>query len=107
MENQLNSSGNFPRIYNIDPSQGDPEGLDMKEHRVGEFQRPYHLFFLCSTTCSGKRLMRLASRMPRKSRITRTGFHQDTGLFWVEDWKRSGTIPHMMDNGTVEVDQTS
>ena len=35
MENQLNSSGKNPRICNIDPFQGDPEGLGKEEKRVG------------------------------------------------------------------------
>ena len=34
----------FPRIYNIDPSLGDPEGLEKKEHRAGKFQRLDHFF---------------------------------------------------------------
>ena len=37
---------------------------------------------LCSMTSSGKRMMRIASRMPSKSRTTRTGFDQNIGLFW-------------------------
>ena len=47
-------------------------------------------------------MMRIACRMPRKSRITRRGFHQDIGLFWVQVRKRNGTVLHMMDNGTVQ-----
>ena len=43
--------------------------------------------------------MRIASRMPRKSRITQRGPYEDIGLFWVEVQKRGGT---MMDNGTVQ-----
>ena len=37
-------------------------------------------------------MMRIASRMQSKSRITRTGFYQDIGLFWVQFRKRSGTV---------------
>ena len=33
----------FPRIYNIDYSQGDPDGLVEEEHRAGELQGPDHL----------------------------------------------------------------
>ena len=32
------------RIYNIDNSQGDPDGLGDEEHRAGELQRPDHLY---------------------------------------------------------------
>ena len=39
--------------------------------------------------------------MPSMSSISRTGFYQDIGLFWVQVRKRSGTVAHVMDNGTV------
>ena len=44
MENQLNSSRKLRKIYNIDHSQGDPEGLGKKEQRAGDFKRPDHLY---------------------------------------------------------------
>ena len=56
----------------------------------------------CSTTSSGKRMMRIASRMPRKSRITQKGFYQDIGLFWVQVRDRDGEVTRMMDNRTVQ-----
>ena len=61
----------FSRIYNIDPSQGDPEGLGKEENRTGSF------LCLCSMTLSGKRMMIIAFRTPSRSRIIRTGFYQD------------------------------
>ena len=57
---------------------------------------------LRSMTSSEKIMMRNASRMPSKSKITRTGFYRDIGLFWVQVRKRKFTLAHRMDNGTVQ-----
>ena len=42
-EKQLNSSGQFSRIYNIDYSSRDPERLGGEEHPTRVLQRPDHL----------------------------------------------------------------
>ena len=53
-----------------------------------------------SSVCLCSMKMRIASRMPSKSRITRTGFYQDIGLFWVQFRKRDGTKAYSQQNGT-------
>ena len=68
---------NFPRIYNNDPSQGDPEGPGKEENRTGQFQRPDHLYVYVQWHWVDKRMMINAFRTPSRSRILRTGFYQD------------------------------
>ena len=75
--------------------------LERKNIEPEDFKDRIYLC-LCLTIASGKRMMRLACRTPRKSRITQTCFYQDIGLFWVQVLKRDGTVVHMMDNGTVQ-----
>ena len=47
-------------------------------------------------------MMKIASRMPKKSEIMQSGFYQDIQLFWVQVQRGDGTVTLKVDNWTVQ-----
>ena len=82
----------FPWIFIVVYSSWDPERLGERENIQSspKSSRTESSSCQCSMTLSGKRMMRIVFRVPRKSRITRWKSRKDIRHSWVRGRKRSG-----------------
>ena len=77
----------FPRFTTLTIPRVIQKDLARKSIELDHFKDP-SIFMSMFNDIEWKRMMRIASRMPSKSRIIRTCFYQDIGLFWVQVRKR-------------------